>query len=83
MIVMVALDGEMVTAPADGFDKDAVKVSGPSTYESWLIRTTKVFDVSPAANFNVPKAVVKSQRDEASPLAVEQGSNEAVPSEVA
>ena len=45
-------------APPVGFESATVKVSLPSTFESSLTSTSKVFDFSPAAKRRVPRAVV-------------------------
>ena len=72
----------MVTAMVTGVLKaakfvgaDSVKVipSGPSTYESWLIRIVIGLLDSPAAKLSVPRAAVKSHLGEAIPFAVEHG----------
>ena len=43
---------------ATGLLRFTLKVSLPSTKESSLIKTTKLFEVSPAANTSVPSAVM-------------------------
>src|SRR5438045_2325505 len=60
-------------APPVGFDRVSCAVSFPSTHRSCETRTLKLLVVSPAANRSVPIAVVKSQRGEATPFAVEHG----------
>ena len=57
MIVTVAIAGAPRVAP-EGLRKLTLKVSFPSTYESSLMSTTKLFEVSPAAKRNVPMAVM-------------------------
>src|SRR6185503_1921109 len=70
-IVMVCVAGDPSVAP-DGLLNTTLKVSFPSAYESLIIGTATVFDVSPAAKVNVPAVVVKSQRPKAVPCLVPQ-----------
>ena len=57
MIVTVEIDGAPRVAP-EALLKLTLNVSFPSTYESSLMSTTKVFEVSPAAKRRVPSAVM-------------------------
>ena len=56
-MVTVAIDGAPKVAP-DGLLRLTLKVSLPSMYESSLISTTKLFEVSPGAKLSVPSAVM-------------------------
>ncbi len=53
MMLTVAVDGVPKAAP-DGLLRLTVKVSGPSSYESSMMKAEMVFEVSPAANWRVP-----------------------------
>ena len=56
MIVTVAVVGAAMVAN-DGFLRLMVKVLEPLTYESSLMSTAKLLEVSPGANVSVPIAV--------------------------
>src|SRR5215831_12988848 len=66
LMVTVSVDGPEKAAVAVRFDSVSVNVSGPSTYESCVVITRNVLsEPSPAAQRKRPKALVKSQREEA------------------
>src|SRR5207253_8721734 len=71
MVTVVVVGFPKIAGPFR-FDNPTVKASGPSLYESRLMRTTIDFCVSPELNCRVPNAVVKSQREEASELNMPQ-----------
>jgi len=56
-MVTVAIEGAPKVTP-DGLLRLTLKVSLPSTYESSLISTMKLLEVSPGAKLRVPSAVM-------------------------
>src|SRR2546423_9989090 len=67
LIVTNAVDGPEKLALLVRFESVSVNVSGPSTYESCVVKSLNVLSApSPAAKLIRPNALVKSQRDDAS-----------------
>src|SRR5215831_12296089 len=71
--IAVASLGDWKAAPPVGLESVRLVVSLPSSQLSCVISTVKVLVLSPALNRSVPAVVVKSQRGEATPFAVEHG----------